>query len=112
MNGSAFGTSGLWKVMSVSAFCTADHWKSLIAVPRGRGAVGCSENAVGVHWLCWGYAGAMLGIPLKNRYQINFPKKIIEALGRLILWTDEIRSKILNKNTPSKNEVNELINRI
>ena len=27
---------------------------------RGRGTVGCSGNALGVLWLCWGYAGAML----------------------------------------------------
>ena len=57
----AFRTSGLWNVMSVSTFSTSDHWESLIAVPRGRGAVGCSGNALGVHWLCCGYAGAMLG---------------------------------------------------
>ena len=57
----AFRTSGLWNVMSVSTLSTSDHRESLIAVPRGRGAVGCSENALGVHWLCCGYAGAMLG---------------------------------------------------
>ena len=61
MDVSAVGTSGLWKVMSVSTFSTSDHWESLIAVPRGRGAVGCSGNALGVHWLCCGYAGATLG---------------------------------------------------
>ena len=61
MNVSAFGTSDLWKVRSASTFSTSDQRESLIAVPRGRGAVGCSGNALGVHWLCCGYAGAMLG---------------------------------------------------
>ena len=58
MNLSAFGTSGLWKVMSVSTFSTSDHWESLIAVPRGRGAVGALETL----WAFIGYAVAMLGL--------------------------------------------------
>ena len=68
VNVSAFGTSDRWKVMSVSVFCTSDHWESLIAVPRGRGAVGCSGNALGVHWLCCGYAGAKLGNVTKGSF--------------------------------------------
>ena len=50
----------LWKVMNVSAFSTSDHWESLIAVPRGRGAGVLWKRfgrSLAMLWLCWGYAG-------------------------------------------------------
>ena len=56
MNVSASGTSGLWKVMNVSAFCTSDQlWGALKALWAFIGYVGAMLG------LCWGMLGLCWG---------------------------------------------------